>query len=190
MPEARTRPGGRNARVRTEVHTAARALLCSPDWAHITLGAVAGRAGVQPSTLYRRWGTLHSLLTDVLEARLQEESPLPDTGSLGSDLHAWATAVVADLLDPEGPLFLRTLLLLGPAAESRADEALPGRIGQIEELLERGRARGEWVPALRDVFELVISPIYGYALFGPARLRTRVPALVDRLLAPPAHEAR
>lgn len=182
VPEVRPRPGGRSARVRSAVHMAARELLVGPEWAQITLGAVAGRAGVQPSSLYRRWGTLHALLTDVLEARLDDESPLPDTGSLGGDLHAWAAAVVADLLDPEGPLFLRAVLLLEWADDGRAEEALPGRTGQIEELLERGRARGDRVPALRDVFELLISPIYGYALFGPARLRTRTPALVDRLL--------
>lgn len=178
------RPGGRSARVRSQVHEAAVALLAEPRWSQLNLGGIAERAGVQPSTLYRRWGTLSALLSDVLDARLSERSPLPDTGSLSGDLHRWALSIAADLGGEPGPVLLRALLLRSGEHDdtSTAADVLPGRTGEIDALLARAISRGEAAPTTRDVFEMVISPLYGYALFGHASL-TRAPALVERLLA-------
>ena len=58
-----------------------------PRWA--TVPAAAARAGVTPSTIYRRWGDLSQLLADVAVEQLQPEQAPPDTGSFYGDLLAW-----------------------------------------------------------------------------------------------------
>lgn len=178
------RPGGRSARVRAQVHAATWDLLSGERWARTSLGGIADRAGVQASTLYRRWETLPRLLGDVLDARLGDGSPLPDTGTLEGDLHRWAAGIAADLDGPDGAALLRAALLLSSGASPTAlpSDTLSGRTGQIEELRRRAEERGEHPPPVRDIVEIVISPLYGYALFGRGALTRRAPALVDRLL--------
>ena len=56
------RPGGRSARVQASVHAAVRALLAEMSRPEITVPLIAARAGVTPSTIYRRWGDLQELL--------------------------------------------------------------------------------------------------------------------------------
>src|ERR1700758_2252983 len=65
------RPGGRSARVQKAVHRAVRELQADGGKGELTVPAVAARAGVTPSTIYRRWGTLSRLLSDVALERLR-----------------------------------------------------------------------------------------------------------------------
>ncbi|MGH8405383.1 MAG: TetR/AcrR family transcriptional regulator, partial [Pseudomonas sp.] len=83
------RPGGRSARVQESVHSAVRELLEEQDRSSVTVPQIATRAGVTPSTIYRRWGDLAALLADVAMARLRPDSEPADTGSLRGDLRAW-----------------------------------------------------------------------------------------------------
>ncbi|WP_173476330.1 TetR/AcrR family transcriptional regulator, partial [Streptomyces sp. 150FB] len=53
-PPAR-RPGGRGARIRTRVLDAVRAHLLAYGYDGLTVDAVAARAGVHRTTVYRRW---------------------------------------------------------------------------------------------------------------------------------------
>src|SRR3546814_13923262 len=65
------RPGGRSARVQESIHSAVRSLLQEQDRASLTVPQIAARAGVTPSTIYRRWGDLPALLGDVAIARMR-----------------------------------------------------------------------------------------------------------------------
>jgi AcrR family transcriptional regulator len=160
------------------VHAATVRRLAGADWATTTLAAVARDAGVQPSSLYRRWGSLERLLGDVVETLLAEGSPLPDTGSLAEDLHRWATAMAADLAGPHGQVLVRVAVL---RAGGGGGAEVPDRVGQIEALLDAARARGEATPSVPEVFELLVAPLYGYAIFAPQGL-PRAPVLARRLL--------
>lgn len=178
-----TRPGGRSASVRDAVHTAVLLLLRQPDWSRVSLASVAGRAGVNTATLYRRWGSLPSLIGDVLSARLAESSPLPNTGSLRGDVHAYAGKIAADLAEPHGIVLLRAAVLIGTGAgELDRDDALDARTAQVEDMLTRARARGEPCGTAQEFFECVTGPLYGYALFAPAGLPVRASVLADRFL--------
>src|ERR1700716_2212401 len=83
------RPGGRSARVQKAVHRAVRELQADGGEGELTVPAVAARAGVTPSTIYRRWGTLSQLLSDVALEKLRPETAPVDTGSLKGDLTLW-----------------------------------------------------------------------------------------------------
>ena len=67
----RVRIGGRSARIQSAVHDAVRELGALTTRNQITVPQIAAEAGVTPSTIYRRWGDLQTLLADVAVARLR-----------------------------------------------------------------------------------------------------------------------
>jgi AcrR family transcriptional regulator len=190
MDRVDARPGGRAARVRAQVHGAVVELV-SEGAVDLTLPVVADRAGVSPSTLYRRWGSVPALLDDVAAAGPARTAPLPDTGALEADLQAYARAVSDALAGPLGGLLLRTAVLVatGPgghlapgAAPGVSSRVLAERGAQLQHLLDRAAARGEDAPSVDDLLDVVVAPLYLRALFGPAPNHAQADALVDRLL--------
>jgi AcrR family transcriptional regulator len=166
------------------VHHAVLDLLGERPWEEITVPLVAERSGVHQATVYRRWGTMPALLDDVVIERLATAGPVPDTGSLPEDLRRYATMVAESLADDLIPLILRaTVLEIRPGEPRRSSPAFRERERQLQAMLDRAEARGERAPTLAELLELVVAPLYFYALFTaplPAREAGR---LVDRLLA-------
>jgi AcrR family transcriptional regulator len=72
----------------------------------LELTAVAERAGVGKSTVYRRWGSVPALVTDLLNDMATQSLARADTGSLRGDLHANAALVRRTLSNArQGALF-------------------------------------------------------------------------------------
>lgn len=129
---------------------------------------VAARAGVHPTSLYRRWGTIEALILEVAVSRLTEESPLPDTGELRADLLTYAQRAARDVGRPDGLAFLRMVLAVSDAGESRHDpraRLLGARGAQIQVMLDRGIERGEASLSYTDVLDGILAPIYLRSLF-------------------------
>ena len=82
------RAGGRSARVREAILAAVLHELTVNGYAALSMEAVASRAGVNKTTLYRRWRTLDDLLVDALTTWSHDAIPGPDTGSIQTDLLA------------------------------------------------------------------------------------------------------
>jgi AcrR family transcriptional regulator len=80
------RTGGRSARVREAVLTAVLHELNVNGYAALSVETVASRAGVNKTTIYRRWPTLDDLLVDALTTWSQDAIPGTDTGSIETDL--------------------------------------------------------------------------------------------------------
>jgi AcrR family transcriptional regulator len=181
------RPGGRSARVRTAVHQAVTALIAERGYGNFTVGEIAARAGVADTSLYRRWGTLEALLTDVAITWLTITSPIPDTGSLEQDLRTYAAGVARDVTGPDGPAMLRLVIALSTAGEAGAEareEFLAERARQIQGMLDRARERGEQPPQTLDILDHLLAPMYIRTLFATGPLTPDyVDTLVDRLLA-------
>jgi AcrR family transcriptional regulator len=171
-----TRPGGRSARVRDAVHRAAVELLVEGE-TDAAIPRIAERAGVNPTSVYRRWGNRENLLLDAAVTRLRERSPMPDTGSLRGDLLAWANAVEEAIADPNGRVLLRALFATMSAPRP---EHLSARGEDLQAMLDAAAARGEPAPSVDDVLDYVLAPIYLRALFGVPMTPGAV--LVDRLL--------
>src|SRR6201981_1442277 len=83
------RPGGGSAAGQKGVAGPVRELQADGGEGELTVPAVAARAGVTPSTIYRRWGTLSQLLSDVALEKLRPETAPGDTGSPQGDLTLW-----------------------------------------------------------------------------------------------------
>lgn len=91
------RTGGRSARVREAVLAATFDELLDSGYARLRVGAVASRAGVNKTTIYRRWPTLEELLVDALTT-WSDDVPVPNTGNINTDLVAIGREL-ADLLN-------------------------------------------------------------------------------------------
>lgn len=112
------RLGGRSARVQESVHQAVNALLGEIARDEITVVQVAARAGVTPSTIYRRWGDLPTLLADVAVKRFYPDTGPADTGSLRNDLETWAQSYQEEMSSAPGRAMTRDVLA-GMSAEDR-----------------------------------------------------------------------
>ncbi|MFE6165514.1 TetR/AcrR family transcriptional regulator [Streptomyces sp. NPDC056486] len=180
------RPGGRSARVGAEVHQAVTDLVSERGYGNFTVGEVAARAGVADSSIYRRWGSLESLLTDVALTRLNAQSPMPDTGSLAGDLRAYAAQVAREITGPDGLMLLSLAVALsniGQQGLQARDDLRAERTRQLQSMLDRARERGEHPPDALGVLDHIMAPMYIRVLFGMGPLTPEyVDGLVDRLL--------
>src|SRR6185369_11206385 len=109
------RPGGRSARVREAVHRAAHDVLRERGGAELSIAEVATRAGVNPTSIYRRWGSREGLVMDLAVAQASRDVPIPDTGTLRGDLEAYAIQAARGLGSPAGAAFIRMLASALPA---------------------------------------------------------------------------
>lgn len=158
------RPGGRSARVQAAVHQAVRSLQQEQGRAGLTVPAIAGRAGVTPSTIYRRWGDLGQLLADVAFEQLQPEQPPADTGSFRGDLLAWLLQYFDEMSSAPGRAMLRDVL--GTESHAGTGKCDSFVRQQIEAIRERAVARGESPVAADSIIRVLVAPLMYRILFA------------------------
>ncbi|QJI28082.1 TetR/AcrR family transcriptional regulator [Pseudomonas sp. ADAK18] len=159
------RPGGRSARVQESVHSAVRELLEAHERSSVTVPMIAARAGVTPSTIYRRWGDLSALLADVALARMRPDSEPVNTGSLRGDIRAWAEQYLDEMSSEPGRNMMRDV----------QSTQTPGYCvnilgGQLQIILDRYRDSGDVLPNLDRLLNLVVAPTVFRILFSSAPL--------------------
>ncbi|MGW4378774.1 TetR-like C-terminal domain-containing protein [Kitasatospora sp. NPDC004531] len=151
-----------------------------------SVSAVAARAGVHETSVYRNWGTREQLLREALADYTDHAMPLPDTGSLREDLRQLLTALAAFLDTPEGPALLH--LSIAPAtAETRSgrDAYWAERLQRAELLLHRAAERGEIRPDAdaHAAVEALMSPLFArHLLLGEPVTPAFLDSLVDLVL--------
>ncbi|MEV3973457.1 TetR/AcrR family transcriptional regulator [Streptomyces sp. NPDC050698] len=160
------RPGGRSARVQASVHAAVRELASEVGRDALTVPLVAQRAGVTPSTIYRRWGDLQELLSDVAVERLRPDAAPSDHGAVSSDLTAWAEQFLDEMSSPTGRAYIRDALLGDPDG-SNAGQCSAYAADQISLILTRAAERGENTPGVEAVIDGVVAPMMYRILFRP-----------------------
>jgi AcrR family transcriptional regulator len=107
------RTGGRSARVREAILAATFDELVETGYAALSMESVATRAGVHKTTVYRRWPTLDDLLLDALTTWSREALPVPDTGSIDTDLMALGHELAQVLNDGVGRQIVAFVLTSG-----------------------------------------------------------------------------
>ncbi|QWB28520.1 MULTISPECIES: TetR/AcrR family transcriptional regulator [Streptomyces] len=160
------RPGGRSARVQASVHAAVRELASELGRDALTVPLVAQRAGVTPSTIYRRWGDLQELLSDVAVERLRPDTTPGDHGALPIDLTAWAEQFLDEMASPAGRAYIRDALLGDPDG-GNAGQCSAYAAEQIGLVLTRAAGRGERTPDVETVIDQVVAPMMYRILFRP-----------------------
>jgi AcrR family transcriptional regulator len=132
----------------------------------LSMDAVARRAGVGKSALYRRWPGKQEMAVDVVSRLGVPLAEVPDTGSFARDVRALLDAVLDWFTDPRlGPIFAdltsvaRTNPVLGQALTEHLGNPRRER-GRV--LLERAVGRGE-LPADTDLelaLDAIAAPVF------------------------------
>jgi AcrR family transcriptional regulator len=151
--------------VRAAVIEALFAELAENGLDELTMEGLARRAGVNKTTLYRRWGSKEELVLEGLLELGERRVPIPDTGSLHGDLLAAAREIAASLATPEADAVVRALAA-DPSPGSKLVEAArefwAARFALLGEMVERAIDRGE-LPAgtaPRPLIEALLGGIY------------------------------
>ena len=165
MAREMVRQGGRSARIQEAVHAATQALLNEVGRSEINVPMIAERAGVTPSTVYRRWGDLAQLLADTAAERLRPVADPDDTGSLAGDLSAFVMQYAEEMSSPVGRALLRDVL-----AETDSDLAAARCCAyttqHLQTLDSRALKRGEAGLSVDEAIDILIAPICYRILFA------------------------
>jgi AcrR family transcriptional regulator len=189
--ETSRRPGRpRSERARRAILGAAADLLLDEGTAHVSMDAVAERAGVSKATIYRWWPSKERLALDALLEWTATGGSARDTGSLRGDLLALVRPWVREIRRrPFGRVVaaLVTAAQSDPAfAEDYRRHFVEQRRAPMREAFERSIARGE-APQDLDIeiaVDLIYGPIYHRLLHGHAPLTDRFAAgVIDLALA-------
>lgn len=160
------RTGGRSARVKSTVLEQALLELSENGYLAFSIAAVAKRAQVHETTIYRRWPTREELILDTVSEFANSQLSTINSGSLAKDLEHSMRAIANLIQTPIGS----TLIFLGFTAHTIPEFKAMNlqlweeriRIGQT--IFEYAIQRGEW-PEKYDqyrVFSEVIGPLLSH----------------------------
>jgi AcrR family transcriptional regulator len=165
QPVTGARPGGRSARVRAAVQAATLDELAAVGYADLTIEAVAERAGVHRTTIYRRWPNKRSLVLAALLDQTGDQVPIPDTADLHSDLRLLGQAIDSYLSRPQVHTLLATMVADRPGSSGLSDvraELWADRLRHAQAVPRRAVERGELAadtdPAA--VIDMLAGPVY------------------------------
>jgi AcrR family transcriptional regulator len=153
------RTGGRSARVREAVLSAVLHELTDNGYAALSVEAVASRAGVNKTTVYRRWPTLDDLLVDALMTWSHDAIPGPDTGSIKTDLLALGRTLADQLNGGVGRQIAAVVLTAGLRSTQLRDATrryFDQQAVRATRLVTRAIDRGE-LPANTDTNALLTT---------------------------------
>ena len=164
------RTGGRSERVVASVLAAALTELARVGYAALRLEDVATQAGVAKTTVYRRWPTKPELVRAAIQHAVEYDDPLPDTGSLRTDLLVMLERPMKLIGTPEGMAVAR--MSTTESADPEVDElcrnvrdmARRRRASVVVRAQERGELPAEADPMLitDSVFVMPMSRLLRY----------------------------
>ena len=146
-----------------------------PLW---TIDEVAAYLGIPKQTIYRWWKCKAELVLEAYANHAASKLPMPDKGALRADLEWFFCAAFKRLTDISGPT-MRGLMadaVYDPEfLEILREVLIAKRRAALEQVLERGRARGELKPdADLDVMvDLLFGALWYRLLAQHAKLDSR-----------------
>ena len=147
------------------------ALLAEIGFDALSIEAIAARAGVGKTTIYRRYVSKEELVADAIE-NMREEVVIPNTGNLWGDIDALIENAAQITLSPLGR---QTVAMIISSASSNFQFAqiywtkyLQPRRQAFAIVLERAKARNEIQPEIDPdlVFDMM-SGVMLYTLIFP-----------------------
>jgi AcrR family transcriptional regulator len=140
--------------------------LATSGYGRMSIEAVARRAGVGKTAVYRRWPSKLQMVIDVVSAVALKDTPAPDTGSLRGDLRALLEWTAQALQHPLASQIVPDLLAEA-ARNTDMARTLQATLGQIQEragaaVVRAAVERGELPPGTdaRHALDVVVGPLY------------------------------
>ncbi len=153
---------GRAAKVVSSVLQATGEELNRVGYANLRVDEVADRAGVNKTTIYRRWPTKSELVCDAVRAYFRRERERPDTGNLREDMISYLHTLIGA---SKTPMWRGVLTVLtggtDPDIDVLAQELLQRERDFRTALIQRGIDRGELPRAVQAelIGDLFSAPI-------------------------------
>ncbi|MET7817135.1 TetR/AcrR family transcriptional regulator [Micromonospora zamorensis] len=167
--EKRRAPAGA-AVLRDEITTAIRRALmqelAAVGYGRLSIEAVARRAGVSKTAIYRRWNSKLDLVLEIVAAAAQGKLPALDTGTLRGDLALLFQAVAHALRHPLASQIIPDLLAeaaRNPSIDETLRQVVYARQQEIGGRLVTSAVRRGELPADTDpdaAIDLIVGPLY------------------------------
>lgn len=131
----------------------------------VSIEAIARKAGVGKTTIYRWWPSKAAVIVDAFLAKFTPKGAFPETAS-ASEAIAQQMAVVVDVFRGESGRIVAEIIAEGQsdpvALESFCDRFLQPRRQAAQTVIERGIQSGEFAPDLDldVVIDILYGPIY------------------------------
>jgi AcrR family transcriptional regulator len=154
------------------------AMLEQEGYGALTIENVARHAGVGKQTIYRWWKCKAELVLEAYANHAASKLPMPDRGALRADLESFFCAAFKRLTDISGPT-MRGLMadaVYDPEfLEILREVLIAKRRAALQQVLERGQARGELRPEadLDVMIDLFFGALWYRLLAQHAKLDTR-----------------
>jgi len=162
------RTQGRSARVVSAVMDATVETLARSGYDALRIEEVAQAAGVNKTTVYRRWPSKLELVDAAFRHFAAEGEVLPDTGGVRSDLIAFFRARALRSRTPARAALIRLITTErgNPEVAALAKVRREDHLGRLMTLVRRGIETGELPKATdpRLVAETIAAPIYLHTL--------------------------
>jgi AcrR family transcriptional regulator len=161
------RPGGRNARVRSQILAATTELVARDGVAALRYEAIAELAGVNKNSVYRHWPDRADLVRDALLQHAEESAPLHDSGDLRRDLVDFLLMFAERLSSSIDRALLQATIAASGSTE--LDEAVRAtydrRLATVRRRFDSAVDQGE-IPPVDSYFltELLAGPVYLYVI--------------------------
>jgi AcrR family transcriptional regulator len=158
----RGRPPGGSEPIIRAILDATLELLGSHGYAALRVEDVADRAGVNKTSVYRRWPAKSDLVSAALYALQEQDRPEPDTGSLRGDVISMLRASRARMTSPAGAAVVRAVVASDdPGVTNIARSIWDRAYATPSPVFERAMERGE-LPRGTDtalLLELLVAPV-------------------------------
>ncbi|MFD0783651.1 TetR/AcrR family transcriptional regulator, partial [Micromonospora azadirachtae] len=140
--------------------------LAAVGYGRLSIEAVARRAGVSKTAIYRRWSNKLNLVLEIVATAAQGRLPALDTGSLRGDLALLFQVLAHALRHPLASQIIPDLLAeaaRNPTIDENLQQMLRARQQEIGgRMIELAVRRGE-LPADTDpeaAVDLIVGPLY------------------------------
>jgi AcrR family transcriptional regulator len=181
------RPAGDSQQLVRAVLAATFRQLGASGFAGLSVEAVAREAGINKTSVYRRWPNKTELVLAALQEVRTQEPPFEESGDLRRDLTSLLQRKANALVSPRGKKLARALLVLdaGPEADAMMQALRARQDALLSQILERAVARGELPQGAASpaLLELLIAPLTYHTLVLDLPVDERyVPELVEHFL--------
>lgn len=168
----KSRPGRpRSATARKSILNATRRLLTQMPMAELSIEAIAKRAGVGKTTIYRWWPNKAAIAMEAFAEQPGLQHIAPTTATAGEGITRQLENLVRQLRGQNGRI------IAGVIAEGQSDQTaldmlyekfLKDRLDALYGLIEQGKENGEFNPAISTeiALDMLLGPLFLRVLSG------------------------